>query len=137
MILREPVQKWLAALRSGKYKQTKGTLHYESLKSTFGPTLNRYVDGGYCCLGVACDLAVQEGVIPPPTFDRSGHAIYAEATAALPPEVRDWLGLCNHSGAAQDNISLIYMNDDGDKTFAEIADFIESNPPGLFCPPKE
>lgn len=34
--------KWLKALRSGKYQQTKHTLH----------------DGnGYCCLGVACNIA--------------------------------------------------------------------------------
>ena len=32
---------WVAALRSGKYKQGKSTLMYE---------------GKYCCLGVLCDI---------------------------------------------------------------------------------
>lgn len=32
---------WLAALRSGKYRQTDGYLH---------------TDAGFCCLGVACDF---------------------------------------------------------------------------------
>ena len=36
-------KKWVAALRSGKYKQGKGQL-YDNL------------DEKYCCLGVACDL---------------------------------------------------------------------------------
>ncbi len=34
-------KKWVAALRSGEYKQTHGTLHN---------------DGGFCCLGVLCDI---------------------------------------------------------------------------------
>lgn len=38
----------IAALRSGKYEQCAGRLHDE--------------EGGYCCLGVASDLAVKRGV---------------------------------------------------------------------------
>jgi hypothetical protein len=38
---RERIQRWVAALRSGEYKQTTQVLHN---------------DQGYCCLGVACDL---------------------------------------------------------------------------------
>jgi hypothetical protein len=34
-------QKWVAALRSGNYKQTKVCLHNKE---------------GYCCLGVLCDV---------------------------------------------------------------------------------
>lgn len=36
---------WLAALRSGDYKQTSGMLQSE--------------DGSFCCLGVLCDLSSQ------------------------------------------------------------------------------
>jgi len=35
------VKKWIKALRSGKYKQTSGSLHDVN---------------GYCCLGVACKV---------------------------------------------------------------------------------
>jgi hypothetical protein len=38
---------WLAALRSGEYQQGKGQLN---------------CDNTYCCLGVACDIAVKEGM---------------------------------------------------------------------------
>lgn len=37
--------KWIAALRSGEYKQTKGHLHDEN---------------GYCCLGVLCEVTQPE-----------------------------------------------------------------------------
>lgn len=40
--------KWIAALRSGEYKQTKGAL--------------RKADG-FCCLGVLCDLTRKEGLV--------------------------------------------------------------------------
>jgi len=38
---REFAEKWVAALRSGEYKQS---------------TKNLYNDAGYCCLGVACKI---------------------------------------------------------------------------------
>lgn len=38
--------KWLAALRSGEYKQTQGTLHYR----------DRQGNDSYCCLGVLCEI---------------------------------------------------------------------------------
>lgn len=40
-------RKWIAALRSGEYRQVSGMLHGF---------------GGYCCLGVASDLAIKDGV---------------------------------------------------------------------------
>lgn len=45
---KEVKDRWLAALRSGKYKQGKKVLRTE--------------EGTYCCLGVLCDLAAQDGV---------------------------------------------------------------------------
>jgi hypothetical protein len=41
-------QKWVEALRSGKYQQTRYLISRK--------------DGKYCCLGVACELAIAEGV---------------------------------------------------------------------------
>jgi hypothetical protein len=39
-------QKWIEALRSGKYRQATGTLYQDDNNQT-----------GYCCLGVACRVA--------------------------------------------------------------------------------
>ena len=50
---KEVKKKWVDALRSGEYAQGRSSLrdHDE-----------------YCCLGVLCELAVKEGVIPAPTY---------------------------------------------------------------------
>lgn len=45
---KEIQRQWVAALRSGEYKQGHGVL--ES-------------NGRFCCLGVLCDLAVKAGVV--------------------------------------------------------------------------
>lgn len=45
------MEKWATALESGNYKQVNGKL-------TDG-------EGGFCCLGVLCEIAVDEGVIEP------------------------------------------------------------------------
>lgn len=45
--------RWLEALRSGEYKQGKGRLVKETDDGTFN----------YCCLGVLCDLAQQQGIV--------------------------------------------------------------------------
>lgn len=128
---------WIAALRSGEYKQTKKALHALTL------TGNKISDegivvGGFCCLGVACDLAVKAGVIPTP--ESNGRVdIYGVAgdrsSSRLPLKVRDWLGLCSlptesFNGA---QLKLIEMNDQGGKSFNEIADFLENAPEGIFC----
>lgn len=47
-INREQFKKWLRALRSGKYKQTTGTLQDKD---------------GYCCLGVACKVLIPKSKI--------------------------------------------------------------------------
>jgi len=41
------IQKWVLALRSGEYSQTTGKLQDEQ---------------GYCCLGVACDVFIPDGM---------------------------------------------------------------------------
>ena len=44
-------KRWLKALRSGKYKKTKGRLRF----------IDGNNDASYCCLGVLCDV---ENVLP-------------------------------------------------------------------------
>lgn len=73
-------QLWLEALRSGEYPQTTGTLR----------------DGvGFCCLGVVCDVAVKQGVIPEPIRNSAGwhYGARKKSTHLLPPAVRRWAGL--------------------------------------------
>jgi hypothetical protein len=52
--------KWVAALRSGKYKQVTGSLQN---------------NGGFCCLGVLCDIspAVMGRIDNPNTLGREGY----------------------------------------------------------------
>jgi hypothetical protein len=102
-MLNDNAKKWVAALRSGEYKQCQ----------------QRLTDGeGYCCLGVAC-------AISPNAVDGW------KEDCTLPWGVREWLGLATAWGDNNCNGSLSQLNDMG-KTFAEIADLIESEPEGLF-----
>lgn len=110
-MLNEPSKMWVERLKSGKDKQ--GT---HALRDSYG---------GLCCLGVACELAVENGVI----------THYAPNTAYLPLEVRNWLGLKTTNGSYQTDAGhagyLVNDNDRG-KTFEQIAAIIESEPFGLF-----
>ena len=121
-------QKWLEALRSGEYIQGKNHLAKE---------------GQYCCLGVLCDLAVQEGILRPGEVDEDGIIVYQSAGSAvndrsysesstLPRQVKEWAGL-NHRNpyfrepderGVRMSHFLSALNDNG-STFTEIADKIE------------
>ena len=110
-------RKWVEALRSGKYKQYQGALNYRD---------------SYCCLGVACEVAMANGVkltkiTAPRKLTRYGEAgdIYA-----LPPEVMKWLGIKTPHGSYP-GTDLVRINDSG-APFAEIADTIEENQKALF-----
>lgn len=113
-------QKWLEALRSGEYKQTKENLH----------------DGnGFCCLGVLCDLHAKErGTNWVRLIDL--YELYGEMQL-LPLSVQEWAGLDNDMGGMVDfeyeddgvvyvkSESLPEINDRWNKDFNEIADLIE------------
>ena len=119
--------KWLAALRSGEYKQIEGALR-----------LVEYDKVGYCCLGVACEISGQGTWVP-----------YAYGSAALgfrlnddflPEELggryntaRIPLTLRHFLGISQEAEDLVLQMNDGNygetapKTFTEIAQWIEEN----------
>ena len=126
-MLNANAKKWVEALRSGRFKQGKNALH----KKREGE------DDTYCCLGVACSLAIGAGVDLPVYTNMDGKVIYDVDKFYLPAKVRDWLGLTTSyasfgialPGANPDDLTR--MNDDG-KTFEEIAQIIESEPAGLF-----
>ena len=138
---------WVEALRSGKFKQTKGKL--------------RARNKSFCCLGVACEVA---GL---PYVYRAGEYTYGDAEVLevckkddgwlenepedyysrfsdtdLPRAAREWLGVDGDgksvrlaqpvevkpedaSGPAWFEDSLIELNDSYGWSFAQIADAVE------------
>lgn len=134
-MLNDNAKKWVAALRSGNYEQTKHQLAVTNSDSE--PV-------GYCCLGVACDLYAQDHEIDVEyelaADHKSGFIRFGHESTVLPPEVREWLGLRERTGdfgspREQNNIacySLADLNDAG-ATFKQVADFIESEPKRLFA----
>lgn len=105
-------KKWVAALRSGEFKQGKAYLRSR---------------GNYCCLGVLCELYRQETgrgrwepVIGLPGVLKFivGGATASATHTALPAAVADWAGMHGAGG------ELAYENDGGE-TFDTIADIIE------------
>lgn len=125
--MNENAKKWVAALRSGEYEQGK-----DALQST----------AGYCCLGVAC--AVYEKEVGPVQKGWDGR--FRGKTLYPHKNVLDWLGLRDESGDFRGDYFPGLVDDDGydpkcdslaeandaGATFSEIADFIESEPEGLF-----
>jgi hypothetical protein len=124
-MLNEPAQKWVAALRSGRFKQTISVLH-------------NVEEDGYCCLGVLCRLYQEEGPgdLEESIRDRFGTDKLYPVTAfdhsytTLPTKVTDWVGLSHDNASFYDN-ALTSMNDRG-SSFEDIANIIESEPAGLF-----
>jgi hypothetical protein len=125
----EPQKAWVAALRSGKYKQGYGKL--------------RDVEQGcFCILGVACSIS-PVGVFRFDSFHtftelRREIERYFTHYKDLPYEVwYNWLGLNDSYGrlvAGAGGVSLMSMNDAGALSFDQLADFIESNPERVFRP---
>lgn len=117
--MNDNARKWVAALRSGRFVQGRGSLEY---------------DGRLCCLGVACWVAQENGVKL--EISKQGRATtFSGYTVYLPPEVEEWLGLASSSGTYQgghQKCSLARLNDGLRWDFEKIASFIESEPEGLF-----
>ena len=120
--MNENAKKWVAALRSGEYKQCKGRLQR---------------DDAYCCLGVATKLYLDE-------HPNCGLMTYKDGKlqgGTLDANVRLWLGLNTIRGGSNHKVvdaqrkphfTLTGFNDHCDMDFNEIADIIESEPEGLF-----
>ena len=107
---------WTTALRDPKRRQTTGKLGHQD-------------HGGQCCLGVLAEIAgcrfrlVEQERVEVPCWGSSSDLL-------APPRAEDFVGLQYPNGEYL-NSSLARENDGG-KTFAEIADIIESEPEGLF-----
>ncbi len=109
----EVKQKWVEALRSGRYKQGRRKLR---------------VGDEYCCLGVLCDIAGTEldaTWIPCPVFtgqDPPSYIFGATALTQLDAEQAHSIGI-----RQAEQKQLIFMNDTQNSSFSEIADYIETN----------
>ncbi len=145
---KEIAEKWIAALKSGKYQQTIGYLcmNEEFTQDISGSSPATYKPC-HCCLGVLCEIAIEEGleITKHSSFKLfngtdSLSFSYDNEKWVLPDAVQAWSGMLSNDGAGildeqeddEDNIyvvssrSLAELNDAG-RTFEEIADAIAKN----------
>lgn len=120
-------KRWVDALRSGDYSQTKNLLADSD---------------GYCCLGVLCEIAVQDGVV----YRSDGTYFSTEdshdySSEELPRAVQEWAGLDRmkfpenpltdvkhihpHRPSDRETAHFSELNDDMGYDFAKIADVID------------
>ncbi len=107
-------EKWVEALRSGQYSQSKATFRAPNVHND---------DASYCCLGVLCEvLGTGEwgGFDEPDVFYPSDASYY-------------WIDGKRYGGytapllSYRTGVVLAGMNDDSGKNFNEIADWVEEN----------
>lgn len=109
----EAKEAWVAALRSGDYKQGQGRL--------------RSGDGEcHCVYGVLCDISKLGRW---QYNDRSGEYTYLRTLGCLPGKVQQWAGLGGGSFIKvmydEELTGLVYLNDNVLLDFNELADIIE------------
>jgi hypothetical protein len=95
--------KWIGALRGGKYEQTNGTLRDST---------------GFCCLGVLCDVIdssgwVEDNYFKFPEFNKTQGGYFDT-------DICESIGLCPDV-----QHEAMRMNDAG-KNFIQIATYLES-----------
>lgn len=104
--------KWVAALRSGEYKQGMGSLRSSSNE--------------FCCLGVLCDLHSKE--IDCKWTDGEwveGVMTYLGKSGLPPRVVIEWAELVDMSVIIAGEVMLLDEHNDSEATFAQIAQAIE------------
>ena len=134
-------ERWIEALRSGKYEQTQNNL--------------RDVNG-YCCLGVLCDVIIKE-TEPEQGWeldeDKNTYSLFDIHYGGLPTPYQQMMGLITDEGEIELNliknestairlkeyeagtsrrVILTVLNDSGKWSFEDIADLIENEPQAIF-----
>lgn len=122
-VQRKRVEKLMAALRSGDYKQYRGALG-----------IVKHNESRYCCLGVACEI-VQKVPGMPKRKEKSHDGgmysgiLYGHKDSDLPKTVMDYYGFRHSEGEYKDSEgytwSLAELNDENKKSFKYIAHVIE------------
>lgn len=125
------IRAWHGGLLSGRFQQTIG--HLEN-------------DNGNCCLGVACRVAIDHGVVLDVTVkqdDPRGTISFDGKSLDMPHKVTAWLGLWRYFGNDGENpilicvhggwvdLSAAALNDNG-HTFEQIAEDIQATWPEAF-----
>ena len=119
---KERCRQWIDALRSGEYRQQTGALK---------------VPEGFCCLGVACDVARKNGFGKWREFKKV--SVYADETGesnvVLTKGVQDFFGILGPDGfritlsppGLEDSRTwrLVDLNDGKIASFTEISNIIE------------
>lgn len=102
---------WVRALQSDRFAQGKGALKMTRMGSTT-----------YCCLGVACEIARENGVILRERTDELGSIWFDERHGVLPKTVLEWLGLDAANPFITESLDAVSANDDepGNMSFREI-----------------
>lgn len=121
------LSEWADRLVSGRYPQGRQRLRRQAEDG----------DELFCCLGVLCEIAVEQGIIEAPTLrtQRDGAVVYVygdsaiPSTTALPWDVRRWanvseLGDLTYPGNVEAD-TLAGANDRG-MSFARIAELIRA-----------
>lgn len=103
--------KWIAALRSGDYKQGRNQLRKQD---------------SFCCLGVLCNLHAQAH--PEIAAKEISTESYMDYREALPPSVRQWADINAYGDPVHINgrIKRLAHHNDAGRTFLELADAIEA-----------
>lgn len=119
---KENLRKWVAALRSGEFRQGRNRLF------NAGDYLAEEPES-YCCLGVVCEIMEREGTVEPDPHDGR----HWRERAVLPQSAMKWLGVMldnpiigvdpKHGGA----LNAATANDHYDWTFDQIADQVETH----------
>lgn len=110
---KEARELWATELESGQWRQGTGQLARDTAEGT-----------EYCCLGVACELAVRHGII---------RSFQGDLVSVEPPyeAVREWLGLADGEGRYYGHDHSLTADNDEGQEFAEIARTIRAEPEGL------
>jgi len=107
----EDFNTWVKALRSGKYKQTRGVLQDQD---------------GYCCLGVACEVLIPDRTKE--VYEMEGITPQYLLRGNMPGEQRfapDWLDEVDGDFGDKTRHQLTELNDTLGFSFDEIADILE------------
>ncbi len=113
MVYLDRVRLWAEELERTTKPQTTGHLHATS----------RTIGDSFCCLGIACEVAIANGL----EVDVSGYhsmMVYDNSADILPTSVADWYGidadpLLDVEDEYADSASA--LNDDEGFTFVQIA----------------
>lgn len=107
--------RWISALRSGKYKQ-----NYDALGII---DIDNKKERSYCCLGVLCELAIKSKINVKRKIKRY-KIYYNNKLDIAPPIVRDWAGFKDDDS----QLTLSRLNDGyimkKSMSFKQIANYI-------------